>query len=221
MNKFPLEYLDSKKTIDCKQAICLFHGYGASMEDLYGLCDYLDPSGEFDWYFPNGHLASQFGGRAWFPIDMMALQTAMAQGEHRSFAKLYTDEFQTAVNLGQDFVNELTQIYDKVIIGGFSQGAMISSHIALNVSEKLNGLILYSSNLLGQEQLINALEESAKFPFFQSHGKQDQVLSYHYAKSLFELYKLGGHEGEFVSFDGGHEIPLEVLEKTKNYIRTL
>ena len=219
MNNFPLQYLLNKEQKTASKAVCLFHGYGASMEDLYGLADYLDPNGEYDWYFPNGHLASQFGGRAWFPIDMMALQTAMMKREHRNFAKLYSVEFAKAQELGREFVNVLLSLYEQVYIGGFSQGAMITSHIALDLHDKISGLILFSGNLLGQEQLIKGLERSTKFPFFQSHGKQDQVLSYQYAKSLFELYKLGGHQGEFVSFDGGHEIPMEVLTKAKKFLK--
>ena len=61
-------------------------------------------------------------------------------------------------------------------------------------------------------------EDSVKFPFFQSHGKNDPILSYQGAKSLFELLKLCGHEGEFVSFDGAHEIPEKVLMKSKDFI---
>ncbi len=216
-----LEYL--KKDNQKRKAIILFHGYGASMMDLYGLNEVVPNHEEYDWFFPNGHIGLNMGmgmmGRAWFPIDMAALEQAMSNGTHRSFSKVYSDDFAKAVDLGERFVLSIKDNYDSLIIGGFSQGSMITSHISMKQSKNLDGLILFSGNLIGQDQLIALLETSKKFPFFQSHGKQDQVLGYDYAKSLFELIKLGGHEGEFVSFDGGHEIPMDVINKLGLFLK--
>jgi phospholipase/carboxylesterase len=70
-----------------KPAVMLLHGYGASMDDLFPLFEYL--AKDWNWFFPNAPLEVPIGpmmsGRAWFPIDMEALNAAMMSGQHRDF----------------------------------------------------------------------------------------------------------------------------------------
>ncbi len=217
-----LDYLNVKN--NGKYAVVLFHGYGASMMDLYDLHTFLGREESIDWFFPNGPLDISMGmgmmSRGWFPIDVKALEQAMQTGTHRDFSKIFTHEFNEALSKSETFLEDLVfNKYDKVILGGFSQGAMLTSHLSVKNSHMVDGLICYSGNLVGQTELVKALETSKKFPFFQSHGKRDPILGYEYAKQLFELLKLGGHQGEFVGFDGVHEIPVEILKKSDTYLK--
>lgn len=215
-----LEYLKNENGSDT--AIIMFHGFGASMLDLYGLGDAIQPDKAIDWIFPNGFIPLNMGigmmSRAWFPIDMIELERAMQAGTHRDFSGLYTDEFELAINTCQTFFDQLKKSYKKIIIGGFSQGAMVSTHLALKNSDSIEGLICFSGALIGKQQIMDLTENSQNFSFIQSHGKSDPVLGYEGAKSLFELLKLSGHEGEFISFDGAHEIPQKVVDKTSKFI---
>lgn len=223
--KSNLEYLQIEN--NAKSCICLFHGYGASMMDLYPLGEHIKTQKSYDWFFPNAHLDLPGGrhpmmmARAWFPIDMAALEQAMMRGTHRDFSDVYHENFIAALEKGQAFVESLFEQYDEVILGGFSQGSMITTHLALKNADKVKALLCYSGALIGRQQLIELLETSTKFPFLQSHGKRDPILSYSYAKDLFELLKLGGHHGEFISFDGEHGIPEVVLAKTQSFLDKL
>ncbi|MAX67815.1 MAG: esterase [Halobacteriovoraceae bacterium] len=216
-----LKYL-KKSSGQADTAIILFHGYGASMHDLFDLSSIINTPTKCDWYFPNGHLDINLGmgmqGKAWFPVDMQALELAMRTGQHRDFQNMYTQEFQLALEKTSTFLNQLKKDYRKIIVGGFSQGAMLSSHISLENSSFVDALICFSGVLVGKKEMIKKLEASKKFPFYQCHGKQDPVLSYSGAKELFELFKLGGHDGEFVSFDGGHEIPPVAINGVNNFL---
>lgn len=218
-----IEYLYSKGRTT--KAICLLHGYGASMQDLAPLANELDPHNDYNWYFLNGVLSVPLGfmmeGRAWFPIDMVELQRAIEAGDFRSFRDYDKPEFEIAANKCEEFLKHHLSSYSKKVLGGFSQGAMISTHLSMKNSEFFDGLICLSGTLIAQKKLIEYLEKSRKIPFFQSHGKSDPVLSYNQAKELFELLKLGGHQGEFVSFQGAHEIPMEVVNKTKIFLASI
>ena len=70
-------------------AMILFHGYGASAEDLAPLGAEISP--ERKVYCPEGPIAVPIGwameGRAWFPIDMEALMAAQEQGGFRDFSR--------------------------------------------------------------------------------------------------------------------------------------
>lgn len=218
-----LEYL--KIDNQSKKAIFLFHGYGASMQDLYGLGQVIKTKEKYDWIFPNGPLSVPLGmhveGRAWFPINMQDLEVAMMQGTFRNFADKFPEEFKNVLPIAKTFVEAIAKDYEEIIIGGFSQGSMVTSHITAMNIEKLKGLILYSGTLLGKDHLMDNLESTKPIPFFQSHGKQDPVLNYNEAMALFELLKLSRFQGEFVSFNGAHEIPMEVIVKTGEFLDRL
>jgi phospholipase/carboxylesterase len=222
-NNSELEYLKINK--NSKTAIILFHGYGASMNDLYGIGEYIKLEDNADWFFPNGHLGLEMMGmmsaRAWFPIDAAELEKAMMSGTFRDFESMATSEFEIAVEKCKSFITSISEGYDKVIVGGFSQGAMIATHAALDISERIDALLCLSGTLVSKEKLIDRLESVNKFPVFQTHGKQDQILAYAASKNLFELLKLGGHQGEFVSFEGGHEIPADALGKLEMFINKI
>ena len=218
-----LEYLSNN--FQSKKAVILFHGYGASMRDLFGLSEVIKVADPVDWIFPDGPISVALGmfmeGRAWFPIDMRELEMAMMRGEFRNFEDKCPQEFLDSLELARKFVTAMMENYAEVIIGGFSQGAMITSHLLTQNldSKKVKGFILYSATLLAKEQLINGLEGKEAKPFLQSHGKQDQVLDYNAAMKLFELLKLNRYEGEFITFEGAHEIPMNVINGTSEFLK--
>lgn len=218
-----LEYL--KKVSGSKKAIFMFHGYGASMNDLFGLADVISTNDKYDWIFPNGPISVPLGmfmeGRAWFPVDMAALEQAMMSGSHRSFEDKCPDEFKNVLPIALKFVESFYDQYDEIIIGGFSQGAMVTSHLTSLGVEKLKGLILFSGTLIAKDMLLENIEGKNYIPFFQSHGKQDPVLNFSESMKLFELLKLSRFQGEFVPFDGAHEIPQIVVNKVSDFINRI
>lgn len=219
--KSQLNYL--KNSFGSKKCVILFHGYGASMRDLYGISEAVGLTEPVDWIFPDGPISVPLGmfmeGRAWFPIDMAELERAMMAGEFRNFEDKCPQDFLESIQKAKIFVENISQDYDQIIIGGFSQGAMITSHLLCENFDKIKGVILYSATLIAKEKLIKGLEGKSPVPFMQSHGKQDQVLDYNAAMNLFELLKLNRFEGEFTSFTGAHEIPMDVILKSKEFIQ--
>lgn len=207
-----LETLTIKNNSDT--AIVLFHGYGASMRDLYGIGEALKNHVSADWFFPDGPISVPLGpmmeGRAWFPIDMAELETAMHMGEHRKFSDKSSKEFDQSQKLAIEFLKEISTKYEKLIIGGFSQGAMLASHVFCAVNTC--ALALFSGTLIDKPSLETKLVEANEIKFFQSHGASDPLLEYSQARDLFNLLEAKGLKGEFVSFEGGHEIPPAALE---------
>lgn len=224
-DKCVVSHLEYKSIINnSKNAIFILHGYGASMDDLYGLGHVLDPNKEYDWFFPNAPLIVDIGlhmqGRAWFPIDMNEIQQAMMRGEHRDFSDKEPQNFYESLKAASDFITTNSSNYKSIILGGFSQGSMVTSHI-LNISKKIKAYLCLSGTLLNQDVLDRSLKSVDPIKFFQCHGKMDQVLGYDQAMNLFEFLKYNRLQGEFVSFDGGHEIPPVVINKCKTFLSGL
>lgn len=206
------------------KAVILFHGYGANMHDLFSLHEYLDPQGEWAWYFPNGPrripMGAMYEGRAWFDINVAALEAAMRVGTHRDLSKEVPDKFDEMIEHQIKFLKEIKLHFPKLVIGGFSQGAMCAAHIALRQPDSINGLMLLSSSLIALEKVPH-LKMPPNWTYFQSHGTQDGILSFHGAQALASKLMESGIHGEFHSFNGAHEIPMSTIDKAAEYLRKL
>lgn len=204
------------------KTVFLFHGYGANAQDLFSLHQFLVSSNVKSWIFPEGVLLAKGVpmGRAWFPIDVEALERALSEGRHREYSGPVP---QKLVSVRQMFLQSLQEMGLKpqdCIVGGFSQGAMLATDIALNCQEDFAGLVILSGAFIGQEEWPK-LASQKKMKFFQSHGRADAILSHAGAKSLYDGLLEKGWKGEFESFPGGHEIPENVIYKLKHFISSL
>lgn len=199
----------------------LFHGYGADASDLYPLAGALDSPKIGRWIFPNGLLPAPGlpFGRAWFPIDIAALERAMQTGQFREFSAM-PEGIDRAAQAVKEMAARAHLEPGKTILGGFSQGAMLAAHFALNAEQDFAALVLLSGTLLGQG-VWDPLCQKRRIPFFQSHGKADPILPYTRAKELHRILETNGWKGDFVSFSGGHEIPPQVLQKLPAFLNSL
>ena len=192
------------------------------MRDLYGIGEALKGHVSADWFFPDGPISVPLGfmmeGRAWFPINMAELETAMNNGDHRKFADKSSEEFDHSQELAVEFLKEVSAHYSKLIIGGFSQGAMLASHVFTEV--ETDALALFSGTLMDKESLSSKLSSTKEIRFFQSHGSADPLLEFSQAQDLHQFLESKGLKGEFISFEGGHEIPPAALEGFLRLIKT-
>ena len=103
-------------------------------------------------------------------------------------------------------------IYKTSGVLNFSQGAMLSTDLALRTDRPLAGLLLLSGTLLAASTWRDLAPRRAGLPVFQSHGSMDNLLPFAAAERLRALLTDSGLEVDWVQFRGGHEIPPPVLE---------
>lgn len=198
-------------------AVVFFHGYGANMHDLFPLWEMWHKD-KFNWYFPNGIQSLPMGyyeGRAWFSIDVIELERAMREGRSRDMKSSIPPELDTTLNMLENLVMELSKKHKTIILGGFSQGAMCASHLAMKESLKLDGLVLLSGALLAEEKFPKAAKA---IPFYQSHGTMDPILSIDGAKDLEKKLQSLNFTGKLHTFHGGHEIPPQVIHEVRTFL---
>jgi phospholipase/carboxylesterase len=133
-------------------------------------------------------------------------------GNIEIFRNLSSDDFKNMVGQMEPIIANIQRQYPKFILGGFSQGAMLTSHLGPRLA--VDGMILWSANLIDEDNM--KLERN--IPFIQSHGAQDPLLGIDGARGLYTKLKEGGFAGEFIEFAGEHTIPTEVIEKTKDFL---
>jgi phospholipase/carboxylesterase len=205
-----------------ENCVVLFHGYGADSTDLISLAEMFSTGKKVDYIFPNGPMGVAVGygmsGRAWFQIDAARLEQAMRVGAVVDMSESIPKGAAAAYEMASEMLAILRTRYKKIIIGGFSQGAMLATDICLRDTNKPNGLILMSGTLVMKNEWSKMLSSAKSVPFFQSHGKNDAILGYVFAEKLNSFLTDGGMSGDFVAFSGGHEIPPKVIASIAQFI---
>lgn len=202
--------------------IILCHGYGADAYDLLPLHEVLEAPSNARWIFPQAPLElvqMRSAGRAWFEIDIEALNFALSTGSHRHMADAVPAGLDHAREELLEMQNHLGVPWNQIVIGGFSQGAMISTEVVMSLSEKPLGLMILSGTLINEQSWRNSATKQAGLKFFQSHGKSDPLLDFKDAQKLEKLLVGAGLRGQLLPFQGGHEIPMDVIKSLSNYIR--
>jgi phospholipase/carboxylesterase len=209
---------------DSKTAVVVLHGYGADYKDFVPFSNYVLKSSKPSWYFFNGVLPTTMGGhetgRCWFPIDMVGLNNALMGGNFIPF-------FQSSVPPGLEearvhltkAIERLKETYEKIYLGGFSQGSMLSADVAFHRPDLVDKLFLLSSTMLFPKRWEDQAQKSFDFPIFQSHGVMDPVLPIAGARQLKSFLENFDHDPKYIEFNGGHEVPLNVVNELDLFLR--
>lgn len=214
-----------------KAVVVLCHGFGAPGTDLVGIAVQLisatDQLEDVEFIFPQApiELDPMFESRAWWMIDIEKIQQLMAKGEFRELGQSKPPELPerraSIIGIIED-AKARHQLPDSaIVIGGFSQGSMLSMDVALHHAGQLGGVILWSSALIHQELWTELAQQHTPINIFQSHGTVDPILPYSGAEMLRDMLMESGHQVEFHSFQGQHEIPMEGLMAVIQMLRPM
>ncbi|WP_147124917.1 alpha/beta hydrolase [Shimia ponticola] len=156
---------------ELRSAVVFVHGYGANGADLLGLAD---PLGEHlpDTMFvspdaPESIPGMPFGYQ-WFPIPWIdgSSEEDAAAGLRAAAADL--NAYLDALMVDHDLLPE------QVLLFGFSQGTMMSLHVAPRREDPIAGIVAFSGRLLEPELLGD--ETQSRMPVLLVHGDQDDVV---------------------------------------------
>ena len=205
--------------------VMLLHGFGAPGDDLVPLADVIDVPAKTRWLFPEAPLSLNMGfgdSRAWWIIDFTRIQEDRAAGRIRDLSVEVPQGLALARERLLAFLKELPKQlpidYKKTVIGGFSQGAMLTCDAVLQTDYPFAGLVQLSGNLLAQAVWGPRMPKRKGLPVFQSHGTQDDVLPNIGAERLRDALTQAGLAVEWHSFRGGHAIPEAVLRRLGPFI---
>ena len=209
--------------------VVLLHGFGAPGDDLVALWRYLKVPNDVRFLFPAAPLSLDmgFGGdaRAWWMLDMERITQARANGQWDSLSQEIPrglaparTQMQEVLSLAQENLSVPTQ---SLVLGGFSQGAMLSTDLFLHSDIPFAGLALLSGTLIAKEEWLTRLPNRQGLPVFQSHGTDDPILSFSMAQQLRDHIQAAGLPVSWVEFPGGHEIPIQVLEGLSTFLQAV
>ncbi len=205
--------------------VILMHGFGAPGTDLVPLWRLFEVPASVRFVFPAApnELDIMPGARAWWPIDMMEYQRRLMLGQRRAMADQTPEGMlvcrEQIVALVQEVREQLSP--SQVLLGGFSQGAMLATETALFGDVAIDALVLMSGTLLSEDRWVPALPKLKDTPVYQSHGQQDPMLDYSVAEELHDKLVEAGVQTTWTPFRGGHETPPPVIDSLAQFIRRI
>ena len=208
-------------------ALILNHGRGADENDLYPLLDELDPerlllgvttgAPLIHGASTAAHLDSASlrltdvppGGRHWYLVPRVGYPDA------RTFA----DSYALLGGFLDELLAEREIAWDRVAIGGFSMGAVMSYAVALGPARPAPAVLLAFSGFIPNVAGWSAeLAGRDSLSVFVHHGRNDPVIPVQFGRTAHELLDAHGIEHEYVETDAGHAIPPDALDQASRFV---
>ncbi len=156
---------------ETRSVVVFLHGYGANGADLLGLADVL---GEHlpDTLFvapdaPEACAGAPMGFQ-WFPIPWIDGSSEEEAERGMNAAVEDVNAFLDALLVDEDLLPE------QMVLFGFSQGTMMSLHVAPRREDEIAGIVAFSGRILSPELLKD--EAVSKPPVLLVHGDSDDMV---------------------------------------------
>ena len=161
-------------------ALVLFHGRGADERDLYPLLDALDPERHLLGVTPRGPLSLPPGGAHWYALGGLPTPDP--------------GTFWPTFRAASAWLDSLPLPLDRTVLGGFSQGAVMSWALGLGrgAPKRPAGIVALSGFLPQVEGLDLDLTGLEGFPAAIGHGTFDDVIPARFGREAKERVEAGG-----------------------------
>ncbi len=203
--------------------VVLLHGFGAPGDDLVPLGPEIGGPPGTRFVFPAAPtaLGAEYrGGRAWWWIDLEQRVRRQASGgwDVTEVPEGLASARAMVTALLAEVERDLRPPAGRLVLGGFSQGAMLSLDVALHASTALAALVLWSGTHIASGEWAPRFAARRGLPVLMSHGREDPLLPFATAEALSRTMVAEGLSIEWVPFRGGHGIAPEVVARTRALI---
>ncbi|MGV3617103.1 MAG: alpha/beta hydrolase [Fimbriimonas sp.] len=180
--------------------LVLLHGLGSNERDLMEFAHYLDPRlTVVAFRAPNAY---GYGGFSWFDIQWLPEGRVIDEAGAVRSRDLLIEELE---------VLRKRHNASRLVLGGFSQGAMMTLGAALARPELVDAALLMSGRAM-PVFLASATEGGVTVPFFAQHGVRDDVLPVEDAREMRDALTALGARLEYREYPMGHEVTMESLQ---------
>jgi len=185
-------------------ALVLFHGRGADEHDLVPLLRELDPEERFDGYTPRGPLSLPPGGAHWYIVPRVG----------------YPDPatFATGYGAACEFVDSLP--HETVVLGGFSQGAVMALSVGLGAGRPRPAAVVAFSGFLPEVEGWSLGESDPWPPIAIGHGTYDEIIPVAFGHTARDRLGAAGAAVLYRESPMGHEIDPGFVSDLRPFLRS-
>ena len=184
--------------------IFLLHGFGANMRDLVDIAPMINQK-DFIYIFPNApfEINSGFNQKAysWFDFDNL--------NEIKESEKILENTIEESLGL-------FNIDKDKIYLGGFSQGGMMTMHADIIHQNLFSGLLILSSTIISQIDLNIDLSLNPRV--FLAHGTNDSIISINQGQETHRKLTNKGLNVEYHEYKMGHQIIEKEIIDIKSWL---
>jgi phospholipase/carboxylesterase len=159
-------------------ALVLFHGRGTDEHDLFPLLDALDPERRLLGVTPRGPLQLPPAGNHWYVIRELGYPDA--------------ETFTASYVRASAWLDELGVAPDRLVIGGFSQGAVMSHALGLGADRPRPAGIIALSGFIPTVESFSLDLERPLPPIAVGHGAYDPVIGVEWGRDAKERLEAAG-----------------------------
>jgi phospholipase/carboxylesterase len=190
-------------------ALVLFHGRGADENDLFPLLDAVDPERRFVGATPRGPLSLPPGGAHWYALG--GIGTPEPTTFHASYA--------AASEWLDGFLGEHGIVFDRAVLGGFSQGGVMSYALGLGRGRPRPGALTVFSSFIPRVEGFELNLSPALPPVAIGHGTLDPVIGVEWGRQARDVLEAAGAEVLYRETPMYHQIDPAFVEEVCAWLR--
>jgi phospholipase/carboxylesterase len=192
-------------------ALVLFHGRGADELDLVPLLDILDPDRRLLGVTPRGPLSLPPGGAHWYVVPRVGYP------DPDTFQATYAE----VAGWLDDLARETGIAPERTVLGGFSQGAVMSHALGLVGGRPRPAAIVAFSGFVPQVPGLELDLEPPLPPVAIGHGTFDPIIPADFGRSARDLLEGAGAEVLYREYPLPHAIDPRFASEVAAWIRRL
>lgn len=191
-------------------ALVLFHGRGTSEHDLFPLLDELDPDRRLTGVTPRAPLTLPPGGAHWYVVRRVGYPDR----------ETFDATFATASQFVEALPETLGVPLERTVLGGFSQGAVMSYALSLGPGRPRPAGILAMSGFVPEVEGFELdLDAAANLPVAITHGELDPVIGVEFGRGAREQLENAGAVVDYREAPIGHQIEPAWLPDLQGWLR--
>ena len=186
-------------------ALVLLHGRGADEHDLYPLLDALDPERRLLGVTPRAPLALPPGGAHWYALHRIGFPDPTT----------FTSTYPRAAS----WLDSLGFPMERVVLGGFSQGAVMTYALGLGAGRPRPAALICLSGFVPTVPGFE-LDLSAPLPPIAiGHGTYDDVISVEWSRRAREQLEAAGAEIVYREYPLPHTIDPGFIPELRDFVK--
>jgi len=187
---------------DAEGALVLFHGRGADEHDLFPLLDVLDPDRRLHGYTPRAPLSLPPGGAHWYVVERVGYPDP--------------DTFWPSYRDAGAWLDSLP--YERVVLGGFSQGCVMSLALGLGEGRPRPFAICGFSGFV---PVVDGWELDASRPLppvALGHGTMDPVITVDFGRRARDQIVSAGGELLYEEYPLPHTLDPGFVTRVRDWL---